>query len=96
MAVTHESPLLARIGAWSLERYHHHPVINILVYLRLPVCGALGQEVIDFSVERDLLGPSRSLLPLDDSVFDEHKDYEEDVHNTPTAFSSAASLLLGT
>ena len=71
MAVTHESPLLARIGAWSLERYPPPiTVINILVYFTVAGVAKmlLGQEVIDFSVERDLLRCHRVLmLPLDDS-----------------------------
>ena len=99
MAVTHESPLLARIGAWSLERYPPPiTVINILVYFTVAGVAKmlLGQEVIDFSVERDLLGAiAFSCFPLMIRVFDEHKDYEEDVHNHPDRILQRGIITLG-
>ncbi len=99
MAVTHDSPLLARIGAWSLERYPPPiTVINIIVYFTVVGVAKklFGAEVIDFELERDVLGAiAFSCFPLMIRVFDEHKDYEEDVHNHPDRILQRGIITLG-
>ena len=99
MAVTHESPLLARIGAWSLERYPPPiTVINILVYFTVAGVAKLlvGDGTVDFDMTRDLLGAlAFSCFPLMIRVFDEHKDYEEDVHNHPDRILQQGIITLG-
>ena len=99
MAVTHESPLLARIGAWSLERYPPPiTVINIIVYFTVAGVAKLlvGDGTVDFDMTRDLLGAlAFSCFPLMIRVFDEHKDYEEDVHNHPDRILQQGIITLG-